>query len=142
MLNLPLDAQPMIRGFRTQIRSSVLASDEGNGRCHQVMALGLDFGGACPRQTIKNRLNQSGHPSAESLRAVFAIPDAPLLAKVVDEDPGRLRVATAPDAAVLYQALMLGLCNAERFDPNRPVIWTEQSLSRSVVLYNPAGFYQ
>ena len=165
MLNLqpskndqPHHCQPMIKGFNTQVRSSLLASDEGNGRCHEVMTLGLDFGGGCPRALIKERLVASGHQSPESLRHQFVLPTVPLLCKVLEEDRDRdangvakefahrvshrLKVATAPNEAVLYQAVMLGLCNSERFDPTRPVIWTEQSLTRAVTLYNPAGFYQ
>ena len=141
-LSIPQHTQPMIKGFETQVRSSVLASDEGQGRCHQVMTLGLDFEGHCPRTVMKARLAEAGHASPEVLREHFALPTVPLLCKVMEESRDRLKVSAASDQAVFYQALMLGLCNAQRFDPARPVIWTEQSLTRAVVLYNPAGFYQ
>ena len=42
---------------------------------------------------------------------------------------------------VLRHALILGLSTAHLFDPGRPVIWTETSLTRRLELYNPLGFY-
>jgi hypothetical protein len=36
---------------------------------------------------------------------------------------------------------MLGLCTAHIFDPERPVLWTLNSVTRAVELFDPAGFY-
>jgi hypothetical protein len=67
--------------------------------------------------------------------------------------PGKLICRPAPPSAeklsihshdiedVLCQALMLGLCTAQVFDPQRPVLWTETSLTRVVELFDPTGFY-
>ena len=52
------------------------------------------------------------------------------------------KLAGAPSVRdVLEQALMLGLCTAQIFDADRPVLWTETSLTRAVELFDPVGFY-
>ena len=46
-----------------------------------------------------------------------------------------------PEREILEQALLLGLCTAQLFDPARPVLWTQASLTRGLELFDPAGFY-
>ena len=48
---------------------------------------------------------------------------------------------TAPESEVLEQALLLGLCTAQLFDAERPVLWTQASLTRGLELFDPTGFY-
>lgn len=55
---------------------------------------------------------------------------------------GLLDVTRAEPWAVLHQALCLGLCSTHRYDPGRPVIWTNGGLSRRVVCFSVGGFYQ
>lgn len=55
---------------------------------------------------------------------------------------GLLDVIRAEPWVVLHQALCLGLCSTHRYDPGRPVIWTNGGLSRRVVCFSVGGFYQ
>lgn len=56
--------------------------------------------------------------------------------------PAPLQVESAQRSLVLKQALLLGLCTATFYDPSRPVIWTNASLTRCVDLFNVMEFYQ
>jgi hypothetical protein len=42
---------------------------------------------------------------------------------------------------VLRQAFLLGLCTSVRFDPARPVLWTQASLTRRLELFDVTEFY-
>jgi hypothetical protein len=75
------------------------------------------------------------------LRERYAAPKSPLLARVVPDAHGGVRVGQGTDEAILSQALLLGLCNAWQYDPSRPVLWTRASLTRRIELYESAGFY-
>lgn len=55
---------------------------------------------------------------------------------------GLLDVTQAEPSVVLHQALCLGLCSMHRYDPARPVIWTNGGLSRRVVCFSVGGFYR
>ena len=50
-------------------------------------------------------------------------------------------VARGDPLEVLRQAFLLGLCTAVQFDPRRPVLWTQASLTRRVELYHTTEFY-
>jgi hypothetical protein len=52
-----------------------------------------------------------------------------------------LTVAGADPLEVLRQAFLLGLCTSVRFDPERPVLWTQASLTRRIELFDVTEFY-
>ena len=56
-------------------------------------------------------------------------------------DRDRLVIERTDRETVLEQALLLGLCTKHLFDPLRPVLWTEASLTRGLELFHPQGFY-
>ena len=132
---------PMSRTRTEHIRLTLLGRDTGDIDCPLVLRLGLDFGPANPRAVLNTLLEQAGLLTPEDLRDRVELPPAPLLCRPLPDSIPRLEVASAEPAEVLRQALLLGLCTAQRFDPDRPVLWTAASLGRALELYDPRGFY-
>ncbi len=132
---------PMSRTRTEHIRLTLLGRDTGHIDCPLVLRVGLNFGAANPRAVLNHLLGQLGLLTPEDLRGRVELPPAPLLCRPLPESIPRLNVATADPAEVLHQALLLGLCTAQRFDPARPVLWTTASLGRALELYDPRGFY-
>ena len=132
---------PMSRTRTEHIRLTLLGRDAGDIDCPLVLRLGLDFGEANPRSMLNSLLEQAGLLTPEDLRSRVELPPAPLLCRPLPDSIPRLEVATAEPDEVLRQALLLGLCTAQRFDPERPVIWTSASLGRALELFDPRGFY-
>jgi len=132
---------PMSRTRTEHIRLTLLGRDTGDIDCPLVLRLGLDFGEEPPRAVMNTLLEQAGLLTPEDLRGRIELPPAPLLCRPLPKSIPRLEVATAEPAEVLRQALLLGLCTAQRFDPDRPVLWTAASLGRALELYDPRGFY-
>ena len=140
----PLSANmggPMSRTRKERVSSTLLGRDGGPIRCPRVIRLGLDFDGKAPVETLGRILAEEGYGSHEDLREDFPMPERRLVCRPLPEGAERLPVATGARAEVLRQALMLGLCTAQFFDPLRPVLWTEASLARGLELFDPTGFY-
>ena len=128
------------RSRRERITSSLLGRDDGEIRCPRVMRIGFDIRqGEDPLERLHDLLIDEGYQRPEDLRERFEIPDRPYICRPATHAGCAL---DAPPAEVLRQALMLGLCTAQLFDPARPVIWTRSSLSRVVDLFDLQGFYQ
>ncbi|TVQ40553.1 MAG: hypothetical protein EA370_03500 [Wenzhouxiangella sp.] len=132
---------PMSRTRIEHIRATLLGRDSGNIDCPRVLRLGLDFGETNPRAVLNGLLQAAGLLTPEDLRDCVNLPPGPLLCRPMQKPIRRLNVATAAPEKVLRQALLLGLCTAQRFDPDRPVLWTSASLGRGLELYDPRGFY-
>ena len=77
----------------------------------------------------------------EDLRQRFRIPHGRLICRPFAAKERRTSITDPDRRRVLKQALMLGLCTAQLYDPARPVLWTTASLSRGLVLFEPEGFY-
>lgn len=132
---------PMSRTRTERIRSTLLGRGTGSIDCPLVLRLGLDFGEDNPREVLGSLLGQAGLLTPEDLRERIDMPPGPLLCRPLPESVPRLEVARAEGGEVLRQALLLGLCTAQRFDPERLVLWTTASLGRALELYDPRGFY-
>ena len=132
---------PMSRTRTERIRSTLLGRGTGSIDCPLVLRLGLDFGEDNPREVLGSLLSQAGLLTPEDLRERIDVPPGPLLCRPLSESVPRLEVARAEGDEVLRQALLLGLCTAQRFDPERLVLWTTASLGRALELYDPRGFY-
>lgn len=133
---------PMSRSRSELIASTLLGRDQGAVRCPRSLRLGLAFPSrADPVKVIEKLLRSNGFDSAEELRFEFALPEGRLICRPLDPKASRLAVRGGPEREVLEQALLLGLCNAQLFDPRRPVLWTQTSLTRGLELFDPAGFY-
>ena len=133
---------PMSRTRSEHIVSTVLGRDDGAIRCPRSLRLGLSFPSrADPVKAIVQLLQSNGFGSAEDLRDEFAVPEGRLICRPLDPKASRLAVRGGPEREILEQALLLGLCTAQLFDPARPVLWTQASLTRDLELFDPAGFY-
>jgi hypothetical protein len=131
---------PPSRSRRERIKSSLLGNDDGQIRCPRIIRIGFFLSsGDNPMESLETLLAEEGYGSPEDLRSDITIPDRPYICRPA-LPPGPCPFS-APRVEVLRQALMLGLCTAQVFDPARPVIWTKGSLSRVVELFDPEGFY-
>ena len=132
---------PMSRTRTERIQCSLLGQDAGWIRCPSVIRLGLDFGRRDPLAALRRLLRAEGLPTPEDLRPRVLVPERPLICRPLAPAVGRLIVKEAEPGEVLRQALLLGLCTAHRFDPERPVLWTRTSVTRALELFDPEGFY-
>ena len=128
---------------RTQtISSSILGKDDGFVRCPRIIRLGLLFNEAeDPVMVLASILAEEGYGGPEALRDEFSLPEERLICRPRAMCQDRLVVRDGPRRRILEQALMLGLCTDQVFDPARPVLWTRTSLTRAVELFDPRGFY-
>jgi hypothetical protein len=132
---------PGSRTRREHLASSLLGSDDGIIRCAFRIRLGLKFEDTHPVDCLEAILKAEGLRDPEELRNRYDLPQVKLICGPVPDTAERLPVFGSQSCDVLEQALMLGLCTAQVFDPGRPVLWTETSLTRSVELFDPRGFY-
>ena len=129
------------RTSREEIRSSLLGTDDGYIKCPRRIILGLKFEDTHPVSCLESILTTAGFRNPEELRREFAIPQLSLICRPSPSPQRKLSVARCRPATVLKQALLLGLCTHELFNPERPVLWTETSLTRALELFDPRGFY-
>ena len=133
---------PMSRTRSEHIASSILGKDDGSIRCPKIIRLGLTFKPrADPLNVLGEILAAEGFSSPEELRDEFMIPEGRLICRPSSDPSIRIDVATSDTKLVLEQALLLGLCTAQIFDPSRPVLWTGASVTRALELFDPSGFY-
>ena len=133
---------PRSRTRAERIQSSILGKDDGHIHCPVIIRLGLIFGrNTNPLTAIQSLLQKQGFSSADELRDEFSLPEGRLICRPLSDDSVRVSASHAQPQVVLKQALMLGLCTAQVFDPLRPVLWTHASLTRGLELFDPAGFY-
>lgn len=155
---------PMSRTRKEHIESSLLGSDDGVIRCPRRISLHLrfdrdmlwpfsetdDFEEAhrklneplpTPVEYLEALLKGEGLSDPEELRERYILPQDKLLCGPWTGAQDPLFVYGASSYDVLEQALMLGLCTAQMYDPTRPVMWTETSLTRAVELYDSGSFY-
>ena len=123
------------------IKSSLLGSDDGIIRCPLKIRLGLRFVDTHPVNCLEAMLRDEGFRDPEELRKKYELPEGKLVCMPCLGTKHLINVFRSSPKEVLGQALMLGLCTAQLFDQGRPVLWTETSLTRSVELYDPRGFY-
>ena len=132
---------PMSRTRKERIRSTLLGNDHLLVRCPRIVRVGIEFPNADPVDVLTGILNGEGYASPEDLRGELEIPDHALIARPYTERAGIVDVRRDACRDVLWNALVLGLCTAQVYDPSRPVLWTQASLTRRLELFDPAGFY-
>jgi len=133
---------PVSRLRTEPIKSSILGKGDGFVRCPRVIRLGLLFGeGDDPVTVLMNILAEEGYAGPEALRGAFELPGTRLICRTLLPARDLLSVRTAPRRKILKQALMLGLCTNQIFDPGRPVLWTTTSLTRALELFDHRVFY-
>jgi hypothetical protein len=127
---------------RTQkITSSLLGKNDGLICCPRRIVLGLKFEDTHPVHCLEAILAAAGFKDPEELRPGYPLPQGRLICTPQWEPVQRIPVTGTAHREVLEQALLLGLCTAQLFDPTRPVMWTFASLTRTLELFDPAGFY-
>jgi hypothetical protein len=131
---------PSSRGRTERISATLLGNDEGAVRCPRVLRVGLDFGGRSPLACVRELLKACGFSDEQEARQALALPQDPWICRPNPAPiPVPVKSLLASDA--LYQALVLGLCTAWCYDPQRPVLWTRASLTRQLELFDGGGFY-
>lgn len=143
--DLPRSFMPQYCGYKgplkkTRVDISLLGERIGTIHCPRVLCLGLDFGDADPVRKMESLLAARGLHEPERLRSIYITPQGCSFCRQNNEIP-RLHVESANPYDVLYQGLLLGLCTATFYDPSRIILWTTASLTRSVELFDIAGFY-
>jgi hypothetical protein len=131
---------PMSRRRAVTVRSTLLGASGDPIHCPRGEALALDFGDAEPVSTMFRILGNIGLKDPGQLRAGFGRGLAPK-ACAPNERLAGLDTATADTYAVLRIGFLLGLCTGVYFDPGRPVLWTQASLTRRLELFDMGGFY-
>ena len=132
---------PMSRTRKERIRSSLLGNDDGLVRCPRIVRVGIDFPSGDPVELVTAILCEEGFASSEDLRGELDLPVRPLIARPCTERSGVVHASYDARRDVLWNALVLGLCTAQVYDPSRPVLWTQASLTRRLELFDPSGFY-
>jgi len=134
---------PYSRTRTERVQRTILARDDGQVRMPRMLRVGLEYQATGSIvNAIEGLLARAGFGSTEQLRAAFFLPPAPLLCRPFVPKAGELVCVTnAPPAAALEQALLLGLCTLQVYDPARPIVWTTASLTRRLELFQPEGFY-
>lgn len=133
---------PASRTRKERIQATLLGREKGTVRCPRVRQIGLYFDFTEePVEVMTRFLRRQGFRDPEELRREFAVPPGRLIAAPLPWTTWRINPAVDPPRAVLEQALLLGLCTANLYDPGRPVLWTRASLLRILELFEPEGFY-
>jgi len=131
----------MSRTRQERVRSSLLGQDDGFITCPRRIRIGLAFEGTNPVACMESIMVEEGIRSVDELRSAFELPATRLICRVQPNPVVQLNVAHSPRLDVLEQALWLGLCTAQLFDPSRPVLWTDTSLNRKLELFDLGGYY-
>jgi len=129
---------------RQEIIQSTILGDQTKSICWpQVLEAGLIFpDGVSPLECMRKLLRQGGYESPEQLRSCYDLPSALLVSRPAEESDLHFpKVLESDTRTVLGQALLLGLCGPWFYDPSRPVIWTNQGLSRRLQLFEVGAFY-
>lgn len=82
----------------------------------------------------RDLLGQAGFNDLEELRTLDGLPRGRLVCR-------EFHGGCVPTGTPIFQAAILGLCNASFYSFNRPVVWTETRLLRQVELFSVEGFY-
>jgi hypothetical protein len=135
---------PSSRSRREMIQSTLLGDLSKSSFWPLVLTVGLVFPeGASPVDLTWELLGKSGFESPEQLRTKFAIPQSILVCRPLQDPEHKFpRIGHGRKKEILKQALLLGLCGASFYDPVRPVLWTNQSLTRRLALYSTGEFYE
>lgn len=131
---------PSSRTRTEWINSTILGRGDTPIRCPRVERVGIDFGRRHPVLCVAQWLKKAGFRSEEEARAALPLPTQACICEV-DPKPRPVPVHTLSPSAGLYQALVLGLCTPFLYDPRRPILWTEASLTRRLLLYDCGEFY-
>jgi len=134
---------PRNRTRTSRIQTTLFGDTEKKISWQWHERVGLIFEeGHSPLEYIENLLTESGFRSPDELRRAFEIPSNFLACRMLrNKETGFVKANSAPAEVVLRQALILGYCGPDFYDPTRPVIWTRSRLVRKLELYETGDFY-
>lgn len=132
---------PMSRTRKERIASTLLGADDGAIRCPRIVRVGINFPNEDPVNLLTDILEKEGFSDPEELRGAFQLPENRLVARPYTRERGVVDVYRDERRDILWNALVLGLCTAQLYDPARPVLWTQAAVTRRLELFDPAGFY-
>ncbi|HEY0840188.1 MAG TPA: hypothetical protein VGD74_08380 [Vulgatibacter sp.] len=137
---------PSSRTRTERLSATVLGDSSRRLRLPRRLTVGLLFPQLPedPVEAVRSLLRRAGYGSVEQARRALAaeLPMTRMAAMPWDGAP-RFNAMYAEDKkGALVQALILGLCTANLYDPSRPVIWTHASLKRRLELFDLGGFYE
>jgi hypothetical protein len=97
---------------------------------------------------VESLLLLAGCSDVELFRARLKLPQGRWLIRALPDNPPNL-VAPPPivdvpaqaNQQILWNAVVLGLCNQTFYDSARPVIWTQNRLQRRLQLFAPGRNY-
>ena len=126
-----------------KVRTTLLGDTKKKIGWPSRMTVGLIFSeSVIPVDFIEKLLARKGYASCERLREIYALPPSPLTCRAIGGKARKfLNAERGKPEEVLHQALLLGLCGQNVYDPLRPVIWTNSRLTRKVELFEVGEFY-
>src|SRR4051812_36510404 len=110
---------PSSRTRREIVSATLLGNDDDAIRCPCIVRLGLEFPKGDPVLLLGRILAEEGYGSPEDLRDDWTIPHTRLVARSHTLKEGVVDIAHDSRRDILWQALMLGLCTAQLYDPAR-----------------------
>lgn len=131
---------PCSRTRTERLSSTVLGDNPGRIRCPRLLSVGIDFGRQSPIRCAQRWLRAAGFADEDEARSVLPLPPGPCICRI-DPASRPAQAATLSPLEGLRLALVLGLCTPYLYQPQRPVLWTEASLTRRLLLYDGEGFY-
>jgi hypothetical protein len=150
MMTLPLEQQlfnsggPMSRTRTERLVSSVVGNSKSRLILPRRHVVGLRVPSSSdPVTTAWRLLEDQGFSSAEAARQALAtyLPSKPLAALPWQGIAPISLVMGKNERRALVEALVLGLCTATLYDPERAILWTGASLTRRLELFDLGAFY-
>lgn len=131
------------RGQTKRVKASLFGNRKMKIGWPRSEKVGLNFDGpGSILEYVEALLIKSGFNSPDELRDIITIPGRLLTCRhLLDETARFINVKKSRPEKILRQALILGLCGPDLYDPNRPVIWTNSRLNRKLGLYESGDFY-
>jgi hypothetical protein len=132
---------PPMRHESIAVKSSLFKESKASIRWKIVEMVGLDFEGRSPIDVVEHALAECGFDSSDDLLNRFTIPQMILACRAVPPSTDIPKVSEISKENLLRHALILGLCGPSIYDPQRPIIWTNNRLGRAVQLYETGRFF-
>jgi hypothetical protein len=135
----------MSRTREERLASTVLG-EEGWLRIPKRLTVGLQYPEEArePVAKVLELLVSCGFSSPEEARRNLEtyLPSKKMVAMPWSGTPSLCPEPGPNGPSALVEAIILGLCTANLYDPSRPVIWTQSSLTRRLELFDLGGFYE
>ena len=134
---------PMSRTRIQKVSSSILGDRNRTIHWPRLFKIGIAFpDNRSPREYMEDFMERHKFTTPDECRKRIVLPSGTYFCRTVQCDEGsKIDTLSAHPDEVLRAALILGLCNSNNFNVDRPVIWTDGRLARTVELYEIGSFY-